>query len=405
MTLDQLKQDLFERFISAFDEIGRIAEKKVKAQTTVYSQLPRYDVQKFNGKKILAGGKTLAEPPEMHPITYGLDATGNPCYFSSEHTWNKEYWEGFYDITGSCVECVSFSLQTGMPIEIGRLLFDKGQKIGYQHLRVNGGRLGDTYSGLSNREIAEKLQHSKNDLIGTVELYHYEEQRIVSADCWNAMPGIDNITYKQEYSYNAAGKLEDIKTIEPDNTTHYVYADIPEGVSLEELSDQVAQLIAETIAETLEEVELPHPLAIVELGYHEYDTYYPLVAILLQNKKERLIKKNKGNAIFEALFLPFEKDLVEVSPEKYERLFTAFIDKVMDDDKFELATAMIRKVGYILTTTKIFGKVPVSDNFIAYAVDWSLAPENDTVVEIFRECGMTEKALEQWRKLGVFGHE
>jgi hypothetical protein len=44
MTLDQLKQDLFERFIRAFDEFDRIAEKKAQAQSFVYSELPRYDI-------------------------------------------------------------------------------------------------------------------------------------------------------------------------------------------------------------------------------------------------------------------------------------------------------------------------------------------------------------------------
>lgn len=402
MTLDLLKQDLFERFIRAFDEFDRIAEKKARAQTFVYSQLSRYSIRKFDGKKIPAGGKTLSQPPEMNPKVYGLDAAGRPCYHSSEHSWNKEYWEGFYDLTDSCIEYIDFSLQSKMPIEISRMLFENGRKTGVQHFKINGGRLGNSYNGLSNREIAAQLQHARNDLISTVELYHYEGQRIVSADCWNAMPGIENTTYKQEYRYNTGGKLKEIIDVQPDGATQFAYADIPEGTSLKELSDQLAMQMATAIAETLEQTELPGPLAILCLGYQEYGGYNPVLTVVLQNKKDKAVKKLKGSDLLEELFV-LATDFVALNHEKYERLFTAFIGKVMDDEQVELATAMIRKVAYILTTEKAFGKIPVSGDFFAYAVDWSMTPENDEVIRIFRECGMPEEQLEQWRARGIFG--
>lgn len=389
MTLDQFKQDLFERFIRAFDEFDRIAEKKAKAQTFVYSQLPRYSIEKFDGKKIPVGGKTLSQPPESNPKAYGLDARGRPCYHSSEHSWNKEYWEGFYDITDSCIEYINFSLQSKMPIEISRMLLDKGRKMGFQHFRINGGRLGHAYNGLSNREIVMKLQHARNDLISTVELYHYEGERIVNADCWNAMPGIENTTYKQEYRYDVSGKLKDIIAVQPDGATQFTYADIPEETSLKELSDQLAVQMATAIADTLEQADLPEPLAILELSIREYDNYDPLLMVVLQNKKDKAIKTLKGPALMKELFFP-STDFITPGHEKYERLLTAFIGKVMEDEKGELATAMIRKVAYILTTEKVFGRVPVSDDFFAYAVDWSMAPEDDELIRIFRECGMGE---------------
>lgn len=402
MTLDLLKQDLFERFIRAFDEFDRIAEKKATAQTFVYSQLPRYSVHKFDGKKIPAGGKTLPAPPESNPQAYGLDTEGQPCYHSSEHTWNQEYWEGFYNITDACIEYIEFSLQSKMPVEMSRILLNNGRKIGFQHLRVNGGWLRYAYNGLSNREIVEQLKHDSFKLISTAELYHYEGQRIVSADCWNAMPGMDSSTYKQKYRYNIFGKLKDIFAKRPDNTTQYIYADIPEEVTLEELSDQVAREMANAIADTLQLIEFPSPLAIMELSYQEIGNYAPYIGVVLQKGKENAVKTMKGDALFAELFLGM-KDEVEIDHQRYERLLTAFINRVMDDENFDLATAMIRKVANLLTTQKAFGKAPVTDDFIAYAIDWSIAPEN--VTEIMRECGMSEEALERWKMLGVFGEE
>jgi hypothetical protein len=404
MTLDLLKQNLFERFIRAFDEFDRIAEKKAQVKTFVYSQLPRYSVYKFDGKKIPVGGKTLSAPPENNPLAYGLNAEGHPCYHSSEHTWNKEYWEGFYDITASCIEYIEFSLQSKMPIEICRILLNNGRKIGFQHLKINGGRLNQSYNGLSNREIVAKLQQAQNDLIGSVDLYHYEGQRIVSADCWQAMPGMNNTTYKQEYRYNADGKLEEIKDIQPDNVTQYAYVDIPEGVSLEELSEQLAMQMAIGIADALAAADLPQPLAILHLGYQEYGAYDPLLTVVLQNKKDKAVRKLKGGALLEELFFS-ATEFITPDHEKYERLLTAFIDKVMEDENEKMATAMIRKAAYILTAEKALGKVPVSDDFFAYAVDWSMAPEDEELIRIFRECGMRKEVLEQWRKRGIFGEE
>jgi hypothetical protein len=404
MTLDQLKQDLFERFIRAFDEFDRIAEKKGQAQSFVYSELPRYSVHKFDGKKIPVGGKTLSAPPESNPQTYGLDAEGQPCYHSSEHTWNKVYWAAFYDITPSCIEYIEFNLQSKRPVEITRILLNNGLKTGFQHLKVNGGDFSYAYNGLSSRKTVEQLLRTPFNLISTVELYHYEGQRIVSADCWDAMPGMDSTTYKQEYRYDVSGKLKDVIAVQPDNTTQYTFADIPENTSLEELSDQVAMEMAKAIADVLVEANLPHPLAILHLGYQEYGSYDPLLTVVLQNKKDKAIKKLKGSALMGELFF-MVTDFVEPDHKKYERPLTAFIGKVMEDENVKLATAMIRKAAYILTTEKVFGKIPVSDDFFAYAVDWSLAPEDDELIRIFRECGMKEEVLEQWRKRGIFGEE
>jgi hypothetical protein len=402
MTLDQLKQDLFERFILAFDEFDRIAEKKAQARNFVYSQLPRYHVSKFDGKKIPVGGKTLSAPPESNPQVYGLNAQGHPCYHSSEHTWNKVYWEGFYDITTSFIEYIEFDLQSKKPVEIIRMLLDNGRKTGFQHLRVNGKGFSYAYDGLSSRDTVEQLLRTPNDLISSVDLYHYGEQRIVTADCWHAMPGMNSIIYKKEYHYNAAGKLQEIKDILPDNSTQYAHVDIPEGVTLEQLSEQVAMQMANAIADTLAETDFSHPLAILHLGYQEYGSYEPLLTVVLQNKKEKAIKKLKGSDLMEELFF-MVTDFIEPDHEPYERLLTAFIDKVMEDENEKLATAMIRKAAYILTTEKVFGKVPLSDDFFAYAVDWSLAPEDNELIQIFRECGMREEVLEQWRKREIFG--
>jgi len=216
------------------------------------------------------------------------------------------------------------------------------------------------------------------------------------------MPGMDSTTYKQEYRYNIFGKLKDIVAVQPDNTTQYTYPDIPEGISLEELSDQVAMEIARAITDTLVGADLRHPLAILHLGYQEYGAYDPLLTVVLQNKKDRAIKKWKGVDLMEELFFTIA-DFVEVDHRKYERSFTAFIGKVMEDENAKLATAMIRKAANILTTEKVFGKIPVSDDFFAYAVDWSMAPEDEDLIQIFLECGMREEVLEQWRKRGIFG--
>jgi hypothetical protein len=56
-------------------------------------------------------------------------------------------------------------------------------------------------------------------------------------------------------------------------------------------------------------------------------------------------------------------------------------------------------VAKLLTTQKAGQKLNLSDDFIAFAVDWSLIP--DDLPQMMLECGMTPERLKFWQSRGV----
>ena len=76
-------------------------------------------------------------------------------------------------------------------------------------------------------------------------------------------------------------------------------------------------------------------MAILHLACQEYGAYDPLLTVVLQKEKDKAIKKLKGQDLLEGLFF-HTTDFITPSHEKYERLFTAFIGKVMEDEQMEI---------------------------------------------------------------------
>lgn len=94
-----------------------------------------------------------------------------------------------------------------------------------------------------------------------------------------------------------------------------------------------------------------------------------------------------------------DRDFTEVQSNTAERLLQAFLGQVVKAGDYEIAKKMMQRTAWYLTTGKLDQKVTVSDQFIAYAVDWSLAP--DEVDEILIACGMPEVQLNGWKEKGI----
>lgn len=307
MTLDQLKEELLERFITACDELDYLAQKEKLAEKTVYSTASRYDLEQYKNGNIPPGGKMSDTPPEQNPYAYGLDSHNRPCHSRSEHTWNKLCWEGFYNYSETLVEYVEFGIESGKPNMIIRL-----------HL---------------------------------------------------------------------------------ENTSQYVFVEQPEEMTFQELSDQVALQIAQAIADAVASVQFNAPLAIMQLGYREVSSYDPYVTVLTQQDQKEILDHTPKENLLEELFIAMGQD-IRLAVDKFDRLLTAFLNKVEEADDYQLATAMIRKAASLLTHQQLFSKGKVSDDFIAFAVDWSMIP--DDLAQMMRECGMTSHTLEKWQKFGLF---
>ncbi|TWF40441.1 hypothetical protein FHW36_104123 [Chitinophaga polysaccharea] len=398
MTLDQLRTDLLDRFTAALDESDRICEKKKAIVMTVYSDGNRYDISRYRDGVIPAHGALLTEPPETNPYTYGLDADGRPCYSRAEHTWNKVYWEGFYHFSDAAIEYIEFELSSMKPVKLIRLLLENGRKKGFQFLQLNGLTLGRQYEGLSPREIAEQLPTNE---ICSLSLYHYENNRITHADCWSSFPGSGPENHQEIYTYNSSGELEEINAVDKDLKRRPIFVTSSE-LTIEELADQLAAQIGQVIGDTLSQVAFDSPLAIVQLNYREISSYHPYLMVVTVEEQEEILKESsyREDLLVDLFISPANH--IPTLPDSYERLFVAFMNRVKDTNNYYAATRMIRKVANILTTEKLYGKVPVSPGFIAFSVDWSMTPDNNELAEIMLECGMSTETLANWQQKGIF---
>jgi len=394
MTPEELQQQLFDRWLTAFDEINQLPKYKKQAVKAMYGEsglfrLAGYEPLNFQPDRPLADS-----PTEMKSDQYGLDVSGKPCYTLSQYGM-----EGFYRYSDHLVEYLEFYEPLGILSTIQRLQFHQGKKVSYQSFSINGIGLGSPYAGKTKEQIFKKLFRDRNGYFSTIEQYHYEGDRIKRADCLYNMPGIGAYTSQEEYHYTDAGELDEILSIDQEGNRQYTYVKPPAGITLNELSEQVSQLLAADIVATIVATAPKSPLAIVELNYQEVGSYFPLLHIISDAYWKKRAAEYGEEALLEQVILSGDHPLTMVSFDTSERLMKAFIGEIEKSGDYAAARKMMYSTAWHLTTSQLNKQVAVSDEFIAYAVDWSMAPEN--VGEILVSCGMPEAQLQDWQKRGI----
>ncbi|HEY8954901.1 hypothetical protein [Chitinophaga sp.] len=394
MTPEILEQQLLDRWLTAYDEISMLPEYKERVVTTVYGEMLLFPVSEYEQGAFPPEEHLSSEFSTHHSTMYGLNADGNPCYINSGGTW-----EGFYNYRESYVEYVEFHMATRVPSCIQRLEFRDGLKTSYQSLRLNGRSCIPDLVGLPREKILKGLLKSKYEIISDVELFHYENGRIKWADCLYNLPGTGKVPGKQIYGYSEDGTLDEIVSTLEGSTPQYTYVKPPAGITLSELSDRVARLMATDIITTIVNAKPKHSLVILELGYREVANYLPLLKLITEKDWKKAVEETGEEELFNELMLYSDHDFTEVQWNTAERLVQAFLGQVIKAGDYEIAKKMMQRTAWYLTTNKLDRKVGVSDQFIAYAVDWSLTP--DEVDEILTACGMPEVQLKGWKEKGI----
>jgi hypothetical protein len=106
-----------------------------------------------------------------------------------------------------------------------------------------------------------------------------------------------------------------------------------------------------------------------------------------------------GDAVdFEQMFIPTYDNLISVEDATFERQLQQLMQIMQQQQDYEIGTTMLRKAGRLLTKGRLNGKIPVSDDFVAYPIEWML--ESQEFDEILRECGQSEKVLSDWKERG-----
>jgi hypothetical protein len=167
-------------------------------------------------------------------------------------------------------------------------------------------------------------------------------------------------------------------------------------VDPETLIEDLAQVMAASIVESLVKESIEQPIALLELNYHYADVYVPLLAW----KSVREVSAQLADQSFSFLDFDYSGPQPETLP--FERLFAQLEQMMAEKSNMELGRIMLIKAAYPLTRSKLFGKIKVNDDFIAFAIDWSIeGHSNEQFEEILLECGAELNVLENWKQKGM----
>ena len=392
-------EELIQRWEQAFDRKEAILAHKNNVVQTLYAEGERYNLEKFDGHSFPSDGTLQKNKEGISTISlreYGFNAEGLPCYVTFRHEHNKVLWEGVYIYGDTFVEYIEYCINTGVPSVISRMEFNDGKKIAYQRLGING--RGSGYGWLSKVDIIKTIRNDEHSLIVTVTDFEYDSTgKIARSFSISIFPGSGKYTTHQEYTYDDMQVLDSIRHFYTDGNDTLIYCRRPENVSPEQLLEELAEALAKEIAEILVINQIEEPVALLELGYRLGSNYVPYLTCRSERQVAETLAK-KGNVFFDTNY----NESLNVSTRPFERLWAQMQVCMEDDDYLDLGTKMIRKAAFLLTNTKLFGKLVVSDTFAAYAIDWSIEGHGDEEFEeILTECGVEGEGLAAWKQVFI----
>ena len=404
--MNELYQDIFDRWVKAIDEMDTIASHREKVSIIKYAPSFRYDLRDYNKSNFPAGGKVFDENPgELHDYhKYGMNNNGLPIYVFFEHNWNKVTWEGVYNYSDNQVEYLEFCINTNAPSCVQVVKYENNRKVSYQHFSLNARGSGYPLVKDGKDAFIESIQNDQYSIISRIEKYVYEGERIVKAECFSLSPGIGQFSFEKIYTYDDQGELSEIRIFYPTGITQLEYVKIPADLRIEDLIDNLAEKMSGSIMEALVKQDFEEPIVLLELFYKCVDRYVPLLKVRFLSEKEEIIQMNgdegmEGLDAFEMLFLSGSGDLIIIDHEAVERPLQQLVQLMEAKSDYDPGTTMLRKTALLLTQHKLDAKVAVSDDFVAYAIDWEM--EGQQFEEILLECGQTSQIIEAWRAQGL----
>jgi len=388
--MDTLIDQLIIRWEQAFDDIKNLPAFKAAVKTTKYAEGARYNLEKFDQHSFPSDG-ALSQEKQNHE--YGFNDQGLPCYVAFRHEHNKLYWEGYYNYTNNLAEYLEFNINTGTPSAITRVTFENGRKTATQRLVVNG--RGTSYAHLKDSRAAliQKIKEDANALFLTATSFEYDpEGKIIRSASTHVTPGIGKYTSHDEYTY-IDHQLDKIRTFDAEGNNRLTFSRNSDNLSPEALIEKLAMSLAQEIVNTLQHSELELPLAFLELGYHYADNYLPLLGVQSQQQVAQRLKNQ------ELVFITdnYLDAIIDITA--FEDLFAQLEQMMEEQDDMDLGRTTLRRAAAILTENRLFGKIPTTGDFAAYAIDWSIeGHSNEHLVQILLECGVKEDTIAIWKE-------
>ncbi|MBW8687469.1 hypothetical protein [Chitinophaga rhizophila] len=405
MYLEILKENLLSRWKKAFTEFELLQQYKNNVTSEKYIPGFRYDLDDYGTPSFLHPEDKVFPVANVRELGdyhfYGLSADGLPCYTSYGQPLNNVFWQGYYTYGKEWVEYIEYNTDTKIPSGIKRIQFnEQGEKIVYQSLTVNGRGISEDYLDMTAEEKICSILSYEHSLFCTIEQYEREDGRIVGGQCLAITPGAGEYCYDHIYSYDEKGVLDEIRKVFDSGESELTYVQPAKNLDVYALINVVAEQMAVAVVDTLITQDVEKPLSLLELSYHYADSYTPALSPRSVAFTRRISRLHPDEDIFDLIFLATELDhaYLEIERNQFERPYTQLMKIISREEKWEMGTLMLRKVAHILTTEKLFGRIPVGEEFAAYAVDWGV--EMEDFEDVLRACGVSNPLIDSWKERG-----
>ena len=274
--------------------------------------------------------------------------------------------------------------------------FEDGKKTRYQSFSLNGG--GPVGSGGDKEWLIQRAKEDKYLVISQVEKFIYEGDRIIGSNVLANLPGFGTYECHCTYEYDADGELARIVDVSSDGATQISYARLPEETSVDALVERLAHQMADVVVETLMRNSVDQPLAALSMCYRRVSYYLPFLEVQSLADREGAKEAWGEELDWEQLFLPGGRSFIQIEKGEMEEPLQQLMQIMQNSENYDIGTTMLRRAAYLLTRGRLNGKIAVSEDFVAYAIDWEV--EGHEFEQILRECGQREEVIMDWKKRG-----
>lgn len=397
--LQILKDDLIKRWVQAHAEIEDIPNYEAKVVSYKYASGSRYDIKDFNAGRMRAGGKMLSQKPtdgyDYHE--YGFDEKGLPVMVKFSHTYNKIDWVGIYKFDKDVIEYVEFCMTTSVVSAILRITFNESRKQSDEYFALNGKTSSLIDISQPVTKIIAFINTNRDYFVYNILEFICTDSKLAKAYGVANSPGVGEFLYEDKYLYNESGKLVEIKTFYEDGRTSIKYT-APSKRSLTEISNELADMFCSHLIKILQSQNIALSLFSVQLSYQSCYSYWPSLFVITEIDKNNAIAKRQEQLFTDVVI---EGDIIlthERARADLEKLYKEFYQRIEDADNWEAGAKMLLQTANLMTSSKLKGIIPVTEDFIAFSIEWMMeAPEFE---KILSKCGASKANIKEWKKHG-----
>jgi hypothetical protein len=391
-----MKRELEHVWRTAF---GEYEARKQAAEAQVvrweWTLLPRYTIRPLFFERYPGRGKVLKTEPEdksRGAYEYGFDAQDR-VVVERVYNYTGEPFERFVRWIDAQVEQVRYgNFQPKLPLEVGQLRLPEGRAAAFGSFTIN---IGPQLNRHQPDAILELLRQT-HGIIQLGETYQYNAQgRIDSIDYWQEAGPHANFRSQETVIYNTGGQIERIEAQRERGERVTLYQRPPKNENVRSLGESLKNKLLEAIPQIWASAGKTETLYCMVLYYRAF--YFPPVIIPGYERDRQALLHSDDPTQRYFIWTPVgdEKDMepLQIQDTDMLELCRLYEQEVAVKQQWLAPLKLLRQIGKALTAMEWSGKLPVTDDFVVYAMDYE-ADELENCLE----ASVSKSQMKKWQE-------